>query len=743
MQMKEGAPVNDDPGLEHEADVMGAKAVAITQQVTDPAAMENIPASDLSPVQQVAQRMTLNGYLVDEAKPYPNDNQDAVLTHMAGEWDVANALAVTGGHLLAAMVAQWGAAVPNSVPDARSPTGVHFAGGLPGNNITPHQHTFRLVAANPARQGQTKISNPKESTFWPANWSAANLAHTLNNSYQNGRANEWASKARMTYWYRWQTLGDNTLFPIAKVANPVGTLRNRMKAGRQAAQMRAASEPKLNGAGLSDDTQLVQRRASPYGFPAITNRQGVVQRHISWDGANNQFVIDNTRPGWMGTAANMPVGMLQSRSGIESLSGMSLDSVKVHYNSAQLAQLNALAYAQGSDIHLAPGQEQHLQHEAWHVVQQAQGRVRPTMQMKDGVPANDEKTLEREADVMGAAAIIKQVQNVVQHEISQTPIQMHSSPRMVAQRRQLAGAFGSGQVVQRYVQDEPNAGDKSSKDGALIFCGEQELYAGTDQFEQANAIGGQLLFNKGPAHKSRGELRRVIPVYKSGAQVANESATYESVERAEYQNRLLNDARVEYIEKSARDALLNTAMETLEDGWESISAQERKAQFGAEVFENVEENVCEVAGHWLDLLLAIFPISRFEESRIAANFQAYLHKQIDNGNSILMPSDCGKAAFVILGKDPSQDLQAIQPGGVHIYTPSVEGGGNREKWEWEHHYAAIIMTDGDDHVTMENAGGKASDRVGKLAFDKTWFFEMYGREEDQTFNKKYAKDFGD
>ena len=89
------------------------------------------------------------------------------------------------------------------------------------------------------------------------------------------------------------------------------------------------------------------------------------------------------------------------KSGIENLSGMSMDNVKVHYNSAQPAQLNALAYAQGSDIHVAPGQEQHLPHEAWHVVQQAQGRVKPTMQMKEGVPVNDDKGLECEADVMG------------------------------------------------------------------------------------------------------------------------------------------------------------------------------------------------------------------------------------------------------------------------------------------------------------------------------------------------------
>ncbi len=93
------------------------------------------------------------------------------------------------------------------------------------------------------------------------------------------------------------------------------------------------------------------------------------------------------------------------KSGIENLSGMSMDHVKVHYNSSEPAQLNAHAYAQGTDIHVAPRQEQHLPHEAWHVVQQAQGRVRPTMQMKDGIGVNDNQGLEREADLMGARAV--------------------------------------------------------------------------------------------------------------------------------------------------------------------------------------------------------------------------------------------------------------------------------------------------------------------------------------------------
>ncbi len=91
------------------------------------------------------------------------------------------------------------------------------------------------------------------------------------------------------------------------------------------------------------------------------------------------------------------------KTGIEHLSGYSMDDVKVHYNSDKPARLQAHAYAQGRDIHIAPGQEKHLPHEAWHVVQQMQGRVKPTMQAK-GVAINDDLALEREADQMGGKA---------------------------------------------------------------------------------------------------------------------------------------------------------------------------------------------------------------------------------------------------------------------------------------------------------------------------------------------------
>ena len=91
------------------------------------------------------------------------------------------------------------------------------------------------------------------------------------------------------------------------------------------------------------------------------------------------------------------------KAGVEHMSGMNLDHVKVHYDSPKPAQLNAHAYAQGSDIHMAPGQSQHVAHETWHAVQQAQGRVAPTTQFA-GQAINDNQALEREADVMGAQA---------------------------------------------------------------------------------------------------------------------------------------------------------------------------------------------------------------------------------------------------------------------------------------------------------------------------------------------------
>jgi len=89
------------------------------------------------------------------------------------------------------------------------------------------------------------------------------------------------------------------------------------------------------------------------------------------------------------------------KSSAESLSGLALDDVRVHRDSVEPTRVRALAFTRGSDIHLGPGQNRHLAHELWHVVQQKQGRVSPSLHT-DGIAINTDCRLEREAEVMGA-----------------------------------------------------------------------------------------------------------------------------------------------------------------------------------------------------------------------------------------------------------------------------------------------------------------------------------------------------
>jgi hypothetical protein len=76
--------------------------------------------------------------------------------------------------------------------------------------------------------------------------------------------------------------------------------------------------------------------------------------------------------------ANIAGLSYQLKSGIESLSGLSLDYLPRHHNSSPQARLTALAYAQGSDFHLAPRQVNHQPHAACHMAKKAEkGDPRP------------------------------------------------------------------------------------------------------------------------------------------------------------------------------------------------------------------------------------------------------------------------------------------------------------------------------------------------------------------------------
>lgn len=147
------------------------------------------------------------------------------------------------------------------------------------------------------------------------------------------------------------------------------------------------SSPKTNA------TSLVGQRLSPpsYGLDFADHQVQPMQRMKSTSSDQAPPTSNNT---------GMPD---QLKASVEQLSGQCMDDVKVHYNSPKPAQIDALAYAQGTDIHIGPGQEKHLPHEAWHVVQQKQGRVVSTTQI-GGVHINDSAQLEKEADFFGMKA---------------------------------------------------------------------------------------------------------------------------------------------------------------------------------------------------------------------------------------------------------------------------------------------------------------------------------------------------
>jgi hypothetical protein len=189
------------------------------------------------------------------------------------------------------------------------------------------------------------------------------------------------------------------------------------------------------------------------------------------------------------------------KSGVENLSGFSMDDVKVHYNSPKPSQLQAHAYAQGTDIHIAPGQEKHLAHESWHVAQQKQGRVKPTFQMKSGVPVNDDAGLENEADVMGAKA--QSMQNQIEANSPTQLIEKYNilSTKSTAQRRVIQKNEESRGRTSRSVETEsedakyqrlnaPVITMISNAGTVLSKINWKALESGSDNIGTATAIGG-------------------------------------------------------------------------------------------------------------------------------------------------------------------------------------------------------------------------------------------------------------
>ena len=135
--------------------------------------------------------------------------------------------------------------------------------------------------------------------------------------------------------------------------------------------------------------------------PGKRTRTEAIQRRAARTGSAPTADTDE-RPSGSGAPLAEP-----ARSRMEAGFGTDLSAVRVHEGS-HVGALGAVAYAQGTDLHFAPGHydpssqrgQELIGHEVAHVMQQAEGRVAATTQYKR-VDVNDDAGLEREADELG------------------------------------------------------------------------------------------------------------------------------------------------------------------------------------------------------------------------------------------------------------------------------------------------------------------------------------------------------
>lgn len=249
------------------------------------------------------------------------------------------------------------------------------------------------------------------------------------------------------------------------VALPLSAKQQKASIGAQRSATQALSGS--DGAGVEQAPAFGHRFANisvhpadsaavpPAGPKPVLQRADRQDQPAAGEGAPSSVVRQNTT----GLPGNLKVG-------IEALSGLSMDDVRIHYGSAKPADVQALAYTQGADIHIAPGQERHLPHEAWHVVQQKQGRVAPTMQAK-GASINDDLLLEKEADVMGAKAM--QLASHQDHGAA-WPVQRITPSKRATDPAALP-------IQRRAIADKPQHRDMNIAD-AFISTGEEGEFLG-------------------------------------------------------------------------------------------------------------------------------------------------------------------------------------------------------------------------------------------------------------------------
>ncbi len=237
------------------------------------------------------------------------------------------------------------------------------------------------------------------------------------------------------------------------------------------------------------------------------------------------------------------------KSGIESLSGFSMDDVRVHYNSPKPATVQALAYTQGTDIHVAPGQEKHLPHEAWHVAQQMAGRVSPTTNI-NGMPVNDNAALEHEADVMGEKAVqCKCEKNFADKRISSFSSRVSNMRQFVVQREPEGNSVFAIEKIKNFLKDQFEHTDVSDSDAERV----QTLFEDIRQVDLQFLAAMASAYGEDDSH-FHGNVDDILAISKKETEKKDQSQSENGLlNRANVEDMLANSTELEQEDQKKRE----------------------------------------------------------------------------------------------------------------------------------------------------------------------------------------------
>ncbi|WP_083629468.1 eCIS core domain-containing protein [Tenacibaculum agarivorans] len=423
----------------------------------------------------------------------------------------------------------------------------------------------------------------------------------------------------------------------------------------------------------------------------------------------------------------------QLKSGIESLSGMDMSDTRVHYNSSVPAQLQAHAFAQGNNIHIAPGQEQHLPHEAWHVVQQKQGRVKETTQLKGKVAINDDEGLEREADVMGAKAMEGGTGEVTS----------------------LKSVSASG-PVQRYITDngwEISQNYAFALDGKELFAKKAQIKNSDRMLKLSGSKGSLIHLEAGREHtfpNNDVKMYKVEPELDTS--VLDRQDEYGKHQHLKFQNRPDREMKLWRDCEKASEAVTGTQVN-----------ENRRTKIHGVLDENgnkVEKGLMygpEDTAHALTAQIYMFNLGPFLDTKKDQDYNTYVDLSSSEANQELNldPSyyniQGSKATFTDMTQDPLKailiynkllpeakeefdrfaqinDYASPEIGDSYVIStdnnlPDFDKGPNDKAWMF--HWGGAIFKDGTDIATLESMStGKPED------IDNKWYFAINGTKDD-------------